>query len=331
MLFPGALGDFVCFLPALSELARQAGVRLLARAEFAEIVPSGVTVESLERHEISRLFAPEGENDPRVRDFFSRFMAVLSWFGAGEEEFARRLAAAAGGRARFFAFRPADGQTHMSDYYLSCIAREKDGKERARVEAREKDRAAVAAFWSREGLTDKAVLVVAPGSGSAKKNWDLARFEEVAREWRGRRNREAVFLLGPVEDENGSAAALSREFLALRGWSLGKVVALFERARLFLGNDSGVAHLAAAVGTPTVALFGPSDPRVWGPRGDHVRIVRLGVACSPCDPKALRRCGHRMCLALLHPQSVLEIIEEHIRSTARAVADTCLDKGGPWH
>ena len=45
------------------------------------------------------------------------------------------------------------------------------------------------------------------------------------------------------------------------------------RARLYIGNDSGITHLAAAVGTPVVAVFGPTDPAVWGPRGDHVRVV----------------------------------------------------------
>lgn len=45
-------------------------------------------------------------------------------------------------------------------------------------------------------------------------------------------------------------------------------------ARLYIGNDSGVSHLAAAVGCPTVVLFGPTDPRVWAPRGGHVTVVR---------------------------------------------------------
>ena len=47
------------------------------------------------------------------------------------------------------------------------------------------------------------------------------------------------------------------------------------RARLYIGNDSGITHLAAAVGTPVLALFGPTDPRVWAPRGEHVRVARF--------------------------------------------------------
>ena len=44
-------------------------------------------------------------------------------------------------------------------------------------------------------------------------------------------------------------------------------------ARIYIGNDSGITHLAAAVGTPVVALFGPTDPRIWAPRGPHVRVI----------------------------------------------------------
>ena len=48
-------------------------------------------------------------------------------------------------------------------------------------------------------------------------------------------------------------------------------------ARLYIGNDSGITHLAAAVGTPVLALFGPTDPAIWAPRGPHVRVLRWGA------------------------------------------------------
>ncbi len=60
---------------------------------------------------------------------------------------------------------------------------------------------------------------------------------------------------------------------AVRFEDLGELARFLAGARLFLGNDSGIAHLAAAVGTPVVALFGPTDPAVWAPRGPHVSVV----------------------------------------------------------
>ena len=70
VLFPGALGDFICFLPALQKLAQTAEVDLFARSEFADIVPRGVTVRSLECNQISRMFTANAAEDQRLQDFF---------------------------------------------------------------------------------------------------------------------------------------------------------------------------------------------------------------------------------------------------------------------
>ena len=67
-----------------------------------------------------------------------------------------------------------------------------------------------------------------------------------------------------------------RPFLTARGLKLVELAAVLERCALFLGNDSGITHLAAAVRTPTVALFGSASSAIWEPRGDEVRVVRFG-------------------------------------------------------
>ncbi|MCU0246464.1 MAG: glycosyltransferase family 9 protein [Bryobacter sp.] len=91
-------------------------------------------------------------------------------------------------------------------------------------------------------------VAVHPFSGSPKKNWPLERFEELARQL-------------PVERCESRFERLDD----LARWLAG--------ARLFVGNDSGITHLAAAVGTPVVALFGPTDPQVWAPRGARVMVI----------------------------------------------------------
>jgi heptosyltransferase-2 len=60
----------------------------------------------------------------------------------------------------------------------------------------------------------------------------------------------------------------------LRDEDLPTIAAVFQGARGFIGNDSGITHLAAAAGVATTVLFGPTDPRVWAPRGEHVRVVQ---------------------------------------------------------
>jgi ADP-heptose:LPS heptosyltransferase len=101
--------------------------------------------------------------------------------------------------------------------------------------------------------------VIHPFSGSARKNWPLDRFRELA----ARLPMPERWCAGPEESLDG--AVRFDDLYDLGRWLAG--------ARLYIGNDSGITHLAAAVGTAVVAIFGPTDPAVWAPRGDRVRVV----------------------------------------------------------
>jgi ADP-heptose:LPS heptosyltransferase len=146
-------------------------------------------------------------------------------------------------------------------------------------------------------------VAIHPGSGSLKKNWPMDRFLRIARRLRAGAGRQVAWLIGPAEVERGTLPPAEKEkgpgpltpsgvldpfLLDLDLQRLAGVLAI---ADAYLGNDSGITHLAVAVrrpginhragadgrdgrATPTVALFGPSDPRVWAPRGRHVRIIR---------------------------------------------------------
>ncbi len=106
------------------------------------------------------------------------------------------------------------------------------------------------------------------GSGSPRKNWPRARFEELCAELRGR-GHPIAWIAGPAEEDQPPGGAEEV-------WKSLPLTELAERIagrRLFIGNDSGVSHLAAAVGCPTVALFGASDHRVWSPRGPRVAVL----------------------------------------------------------
>jgi hypothetical protein len=110
-------------------------------------------------------------------------------------------------------------------------------------------------------------LAIHPGSGSPRKNWPVARFSElVARVSPGRRS---LLVAGPADPPVDLPGAVVARDLPLR--VLGGLLA---RAGAYVGNDSGVSHLAAAFGARTTALFGPTNPDVWAPVGTHVRIVR---------------------------------------------------------
>jgi ADP-heptose:LPS heptosyltransferase len=131
------------------------------------------------------------------------------------------------------------------------------------------DEASQAAQWLRR--LPEGFVAVHPGSGSPAKNWPTDRFA-AALEAAGASGRY-LLIEGPADAESAAplragAAALAR---SLPPRVLG---AILSRARVYVGNDSGVSHLAAAWGAPTVALFGPTDPAVWSPVGPRVTVVR---------------------------------------------------------
>ncbi len=111
-------------------------------------------------------------------------------------------------------------------------------------------------------------LALHPGSGSPAKNWPFARFVEAAR--RLTRGAPWLLVLGPAE----AHVTPPPDALVARGWPLRRVAAALSAAGLFLGNDSGASHLAAAAGAPTLALFGSTDPAVWAPLGASVSTLR---------------------------------------------------------
>jgi ADP-heptose:LPS heptosyltransferase len=132
-------------------------------------------------------------------------------------------------------------------------------------------------------------------------------------------------------------------FPLVENMSLARYAALLARARLVLGVDSGPLHLAAAVGTPSVRLHGPSDPRVFGPWGapELHRVVASDLPCAPCGrldyaPAELAR---HPCLRLIAPESVLDaarlVLAAHaarppVVSDPEHAAHGVATGGAPW-
>lgn len=316
VLFPGALGDFICFIPALSALMETACVDLLARAEFADLAPLPVHVASLERYEIRRLFVAGARDDERVRDFFASYAAIYSWMGSQAHEFVRQMESVSRGRARFFALRPRGRTMHQQDYYLACLGVPHERPPLATIALRPRAIAWCDRFWRQHSLGGGPVLTLAPGSGAAEKNWPSQAYRTVAQWWRHRTRGAVIALFGPVEEERGGFAALSDCCATARDLDLAQAATLLARSDFYLGNDSGVTHLAAAVGARTVALFGPSDVLEWAPRGARVAVLSRNVECSPCDMTVMKSCSHRKCLTEFYPADVISELEKLLQVAA---------------
>jgi ADP-heptose:LPS heptosyltransferase len=148
---------------------------------------------------------------------------------------------------------------------------------------------------ARSSLVDRPVpggrrlLVGLHASGGREiKQWDLARFADVAT-LVARSHGATIILTGSGSDraivdrvKRGLPGGLS-VIDASGSLDLVTLAALLEKLDLLITPDTGPMHLAAAVGTPTVALFGPSDPARWGPLSSVARVVRVDLPCSPCN------------------------------------------------
>jgi ADP-heptose:LPS heptosyltransferase len=114
-------------------------------------------------------------------------------------------------------------------------------------------------------------LALHPGAGSPAKAWPPDRFAALARQHAA--GRPWLLVAGPADAEATADLATLAGVVVARGLPLRVLGAALSRAGLFVGNDSGVTHLAAAAGAPTLALFGPTDPTTWSPVGPTVRTL----------------------------------------------------------
>jgi ADP-heptose:LPS heptosyltransferase len=174
-------------------------------------------------------------------------------------------------------------------------------------------------FWRGKGLTMEErsqLIILHPGSGSRKKVWPLDRFLDLVRYLQKHLRSRIVIILGPAEgsEVHKTFEEMEREMganapILLKGLSLLQLASVMEGCRLFVGNDSGVSHMAAALGIPTMAIFGPTDPRVWSPRGEKVWVVRKETPCSPCSQENFLQCQYLECLKGVETGEVLKELE----------------------
>jgi ADP-heptose:LPS heptosyltransferase len=277
VIFPGALGDLICLVPTLRAIARHhPGVarELMARAELARFATGrlGITRgHSIDRREVAQLFvARGGPVAQEARAFFGSFAQVYSFFAADDTYFRAALEAAAEGRASCFPFRP-PGASHVAGGYLREIGEDVAEPFDCSIELSREDLDVAEDRLAGLGLEGGHYLMVLPGSGSPAKNWPAENFVALARTLTSRIR--SLVILGPAE------SALEPLFGAsgLRMISqidLVEVAALARLSRGFVGNDSGVSHLAAAAGAPGLAIFGPTDPVRWHPLGRTIIIRR---------------------------------------------------------
>lgn len=182
---------------------------------------------------------------------------------------------------------------------------------------------AAAALLTQHGLRDRGFAVLHPGSGgySLARRWDVAKFAALAAALHDRYGLPAVLVGTPADGADAVLAAAAAPLIDLSGrTSIKELAAVLGRAALFVGADSGVMHMAAAMATPLVAIFGPTNHLAWAPwtPDSPSRVVRLGISCSPCayvghSVRWRNGCPERACLADLEVHHVLAAVGEVVR------------------
>jgi hypothetical protein len=246
---PGAIGDFILSLPAL-ECLRTDYLEVWTTARNVPLVRFASRARSISSTGLDLLAVTEPPE--QLLDELQGFDSIVSWYGSNRPEF-QNLVRSLGLPFTFFpALPPEPCAIHAADFYLEQVRSlnicETDGIPRILCPVERDNFAAIQPF-----------------SGSIRKNWPLEKFRRLAAKLE--RTMPVLWCAGP-EDPPLDGAVRIDDLYDLACW--------LARARLYIGNDSGITHLAAAVGIPVLALFGPTDPAVWGPRGANVRIGLWG-------------------------------------------------------
>jgi heptosyltransferase-2 len=180
------------------------------------------------------------------------------------------------GAENIIAVSPVEIKNHAADYFFSalkcvlgneeCLPAKLEWPESLRNDARRRLAA---------DAGNKRAIIIHPGSGSPAKNWPAEKFALLATKIRGETGFEPLIIGGEADDGAiKSMRSLLPGFHFLVNTPLMDVASILSVAGGFVGNDSGITHLAAALGIPVVALFGPTDPAIWAPRGENVAIIK---------------------------------------------------------
>jgi ADP-heptose:LPS heptosyltransferase len=301
----GALGDSLATLPLITGWRRaypDAKIALMGRADFGRLlVPRGLIDEALDCQslEYGSLFT---ETPPgALRTMLSSF-DVAFVLAAADSPLITSLREAGILHIRSQPPFP-DEPMHIVDYHLKLL----DGlcpEITDRIPRFPRGQELSRCTGNNQG--DRPLVLLHPGSGSRRKNWPLDRFAALSDRLM-RRGFGVQWLMGPAEKSLVAPEGVQ----LLVNQPLEAVAMQLRNARLYIGNDSGISHLAAAVGTPSIVLFGPSDSRIWAPRGERVHLVCAAHSCAPCHPGESPACS-KECMSAISLERVWDACLEEL-------------------
>jgi len=275
---PGAIGDTLLTFPILSALrAKYANLHITYVGNTAVLplaLEAGLVdaVSDFQSSQWSDLSSTVGIRTTTLRALLHETDMVICWLRDPDHLIARNLQEVGVRHSIIAPGRPPEGERiHIVEYLARTIEMEcRPGTLVIEEECRKYKR----------GNASSIGIAIHPGSGGTQKCWSVERFAEVI-EWIWQRGWPVLLLSGPADGERLAyfqqrLAPPQPQLLAmLVNAPLTEVARQLRQRRCYLGNDSGITHLAAMLGLPTIALFGPSDPALWHPVGPDSRLIQV--------------------------------------------------------
>ncbi|MBN1566222.1 MAG: glycosyltransferase family 9 protein [Acidobacteria bacterium] len=292
-LHPGGLGDTLLSLPAIA-LMRQhcpfARITLAGNIDHLAAIASGYTDSylSLSMLPLHRLYAHDPLPESDVR-FWRAFDRIISWTGSGDPAFVRNFSAVHP-NVLVAAWRPKPGETkHVSQLFIDALGAALPSEAiptPARIIldpklCREGEQWLLDHGWNRRD----SLIALHPGAGSSAKRWPPSRFIAFGRHLLFAGKYKLVIIEGPAEQALGKQIAQAfsaADTILAESLPLNLLASILGQCGLFVGNDSGITHLAAALGVRAVVLFGPTLPLHWAPLGKDVIVIRDTHGCAGC-------------------------------------------------
>ncbi len=314
VIHPGALGDVILSLPALASLRRHFRNPRMTVAGNLDYLPFSAwghadRILSLSTVPIHRLFSTDPPQD-RDKSWWRSFDIVVSWSGADDVDFVRRLAVVHPS-ALVSGWRPQrDDIRHVSKIFLDSLRQWIGPAARVQAEAIKvpPDAEARGYDWLKDQGWDgrRRIVALHPGASATSKRWPVESFAAVARSLTADRDYGVLVIEGPAEPGLGSQVVQrpdSRNVWLAKLLPIDLLAGVISLCAAYFGNDSGVSHIAAAMGLRSVVVFGPTLPEQWAPLGANVKVLRDSGDCLACRLAASK--GHS-CLENVAPECVLE-------------------------
>ena len=294
---PGALGDCILTLPLAGFLKTVLGtktVQMIGRTDYIDIFVGRTYIDairSLDSIDLYRLFAePDDftlEDGDQLINIFAGFDSIITFLGSADSNFERNLIFTANCSNPVeivtVKLKPSvSPTTHISDFYISQYTQACQISLPCRawsgtlIKAGKADRTAGGDMLKSYSLQNLSRLaLIAPGSGNLRKCWHIDNYCILA-QGLIENDIAVLFLLGPAEVDRFSDTAikqLNATAPCTDSLPLTQTMQIISCADCFVGNDTGTTHLAAGLGKPTVAIFGPTNPAVYKPVGPVVTTL----------------------------------------------------------